>query len=113
MNIQLKNIKDEGSFLIVEYEGSHSTGPPRGTTLTFEMELVVYKFPGGDTKPVHVKKVTGFEHLEADSIPEIFSEIARIAKRIVATLEHCKQPGVSLPIMMDREKISENDLTSD
>lgn len=103
MNIQLKSIEDKDSFLIVTYEGVHNNSR---TSLDFQIELTVYKCPGGNIKPVQVKKVTGFEHLEAESVPGIFEEIARVSQRMVDTLLHCTTVDVNLPTRMKETRSS-------
>ena len=49
---------------------------------------------------LHRKCRTTCPNLEVQSISDIFSEIARLAKRMTDTLLHCTTEGVSLPVQM-------------
>ena len=100
MNIQLTKFHRDGQVVYATYEGEHSTPGRTGTSFSFQIELSILG------SQVMVQKISGFEHLRADSIPGIFSEIARLTKRMTTTLEHCASPGVALPIRMEHKNES-------
>jgi hypothetical protein len=91
MDLRLVKFKRDGFYSEATYEGTHTD---RKTTLDFQIDLMM-----PNSGQVKVKSIRGFEHIEAESVPEIFAEIARVMRRMTDSLLHCTDAGVSLPIL--------------
>ena len=96
MDLRLIKFKRDGYFSEATYEGTHSA---RKTTLDFQIDLIMR-----NNGQVKVKAIRGFEHLEGDSVEEVFAGIARVLQRMTDSILHCTDSGVSLPIMLKEKR---------
>jgi hypothetical protein len=97
MKIELISFSREHTWMNVEYEGMHSQPGKHGTTLTFSIHLRIYE---DGPERVQLTKITGLEHLRAESICGIFAEIGRCLSRMLLTVEGCTVSGVLLPTVL-------------